>query len=96
MNSAFNIEYDSKKHQDTLQHRGLDFNDSVSVFAGNTFSMLDERQNYGEERVITVGKLSTRVVIIVWTQRGEKRRIISMRYANERERHHYEYHLGGS
>lgn len=48
MNSAYNIEYDSKKHQDTLQHRGLDFNDSMAVFAGKTFSMLDDRQDYGE------------------------------------------------
>lgn len=55
--------------------------------------MLDDRQDYGEECIITVGKLSGKVAIIVWTQRGEKRRIISMSYANERERQRYENHL---
>lgn len=87
------IEYDLRKQQDTLKHRGLDFNDAPAVFAGNTFSMVDDRQDYGEERIITVGKLSGKVTVIVWTQRGTKRRIISMRYANERERQRYEQHL---
>ncbi|MDR5900449.1 BrnT family toxin [Halomonas vilamensis] len=87
------IEYDLRKQQDTLQHRGLDFNDAPDVFAGKTLSMVDDRQNYGEERIITVGKLTGKVTVIVWTQRGKKRRIISMRYANERERQQYEQHL---
>jgi hypothetical protein len=87
------IEYDLQKQQDTLQHRGLDFNDAPAVFVGKTLSMLDDRQDYGEERIITVGKLTGKVTVIVWTHRGKKRRIISMRYANERERQRYEQHL---
>lgn len=88
------IEYDLRKQQDTLKHRGLDFNNAPDVFAGKTLSMIDDRKDYGEERIITVGKLSGKVTVIVWTQRGEKRRIISMRYANERERERYESRLG--
>jgi uncharacterized DUF497 family protein len=34
---------------------------------------------------MTVGCLEGRVVLIVWTPRGEVRRIISMKKANERE-----------
>lgn len=40
---------------------------------------------YGEQRFITVGWLDERLVVLVWTQRGLARRIISMRKANERE-----------
>ena len=87
------IEYDLRKQQDTMQHRGLDFNDAPTVFAGKTLSMVDDRQDYGEERIITVGKLTGKVTVVVWTQRGKKRRIISMRYANERERQRYEQYL---
>ena len=87
------IEYDLRKQQDTLLHRGLDFNEAPFVFAGKTLSMTDGRQSYGEERIITVGKLAGKVTVVVWTQRGQKRRIISMRYANERERQRYEQHL---
>lgn len=94
MPPGHDIEYDFNKQQATLAHRGLDFNDVPTVFAGKTLAMIDDRQNYGEERIITVGTLSERVVIIVWTPRGKKRRIISMRYANERERQRYTHRLG--
>ncbi|WP_318784697.1 BrnT family toxin [Halomonas qinghailakensis] len=31
------------------------------MFAGKTLSMVDDRQDYGEERIITVGKLTGKV-----------------------------------
>ena len=42
--------------------------------------------NYEEDRFITVGWLDARLVVLVWTPRGEVRRIISMRKANDREK----------
>ena len=47
--------------------------------------MADERKNYGEPRNITAGFLEGRMVVMVWTPRGEDRRIISMRYAHGKE-----------
>ena len=47
--------------------------------------MQDTRQDYGEDRFITIGRLNKRMVVLVWTPRGEVRRIISMRKANDRE-----------
>ena len=46
-----------------------------------------------EERFFTVGLLDSRMVVIVWTPRNDARRIISMRYANEREIGRYKKHL---
>jgi hypothetical protein len=46
---------------------------------------MDDRSAYGEVRNVTMGTLNGRTVVLVWTPRGEVRRIISMRYANERE-----------
>ncbi len=80
------IEYDVNKRNKTLENRGLDFDEAPRVFAGRTLSKVDDRQDYGEERIITAGKLDDRYVVLVWTWRDEKRRIISMRYANDRER----------
>lgn len=88
------IEYDVNKRMTTLENRGLDFEDAPAVFAGHVYSQLDERQDYGEERFITVGKLRKRMVVMVWTWRGERRRIISMRYANDREKEWYTEYLG--
>lgn len=79
------IEYDVSKRNKTLEARGLDFDEAPRVFARRTLSKVDDRQDYGEERIITAGRLDDRYVMLVWTWRGEKRRIISMRYANERE-----------
>ena len=88
------IEFDTVKREKTLLERGLDFADSHKVFAGLHFIARDDRLDYGEERFITVGLLDGRVVVIVWTPRNDAHRIISMRYANDREISRYKKYLG--
>ena len=83
------LEFDAAKRAMTLHERGLDFADAVHVFAGPTRELQDRRADYGESRFISMGMLSRRLVVLVWTPRGEARRIISMRYANERERKNF-------
>ena len=60
------------------------------VFSGATLTVEDDRQDYGEERYITIGFLDKAMVVLVWTPRDGTHRIISMRKANERERALYE------
>ncbi len=55
------------------------------LFAGATLTVEDDRQDYGEDRFITIGFLDRRMVILIWTPRNGTLRIISMRKANERE-----------
>ena len=88
------IEFDTAKREKTLLVRGLDFADSDKVFDGLHFIARDDRFDYGEERFFTVGLLDDRMVVIVWTPRNDARRIISMRYANDREISRYKKHLG--
>jgi uncharacterized DUF497 family protein len=64
------------------------------VLSGRRFTREDERQDYGEKRYITAGLLDGRMVVVVWTPRGEARHVISMRKANEREKKRYEKNLG--
>ena len=87
------ITFDPAKRQATLEARGVDFADAAEVFAGPTFSRIDDRFDYGEERVVTVGMLSGRMTIVVWTQRAQARHIISMRKANDREQERYAANL---
>jgi len=87
------IEFDSAKREQTLIDRGLDFADAPKIFSGKHFTLADDRADYGEQRLISVGKLVDRIVVLIWTPRGEVRRIISMRYANEREKIRYAQHL---
>jgi len=55
------------------------------VFAGVVIDIPDERFEYGEARVLTVGHLRGRMVVVVWTARGDTRHVISMRKASARE-----------
>lgn len=74
----------------TLELRGLDMADVGTIFDGPHVTLIDDRADYGEMRFITLGHLAGRMgVIMVWTQRGDSCRIISLRKANEREQTHY-------
>jgi len=79
------LTFDSAKREKTLAERGLDFVRAREVFEGVTVTTDDSRRHYGEDRRVTVGYLDGRIVVVVWTPRGQARRIISMRKANERE-----------
>lgn len=87
------ISYDPVKREITLQERELDFADAALVFAGRTYEREDDRFDYGETRIITVGFLRERMVVLVWTLRGETRHVISMRKANEREQARFKIYL---
>jgi len=80
------ITFDPAKRATTLRDRSLDFADAAEVFAGKALNIPDERRDYGESRIITVGLLRERMVIVVWTPRGNGRHVFSMRKANDREK----------
>lgn len=88
------LTWDETKRQATLVNRGLDFADAALVFLGAVFQFEDTRKDYGEKRMNTFGLLQQSFVVLVWTLRGADRRIISMRYANEREIAKYASRMG--
>lgn len=92
---SVDLDWDDAKRQATLEVRGLDFADAAEVFFGVTLTVEDDRRDYGETRFQTIGRLALDVVMIVWTPRGDKRRIISMRKCDERERARYEQAASG-
>jgi len=87
------IEFDQDKRDTTLHERGLDFARASEVFASVAVTVEDNRRDYGETRYISVGLLDRRAVVLVWTPRGKACRIISMRYANDREKERYSKYL---
>ncbi len=92
-NNYVRIEYYPEKRSATLKERGLDFARAIEVFQGVRFTAQDTRFQYQEDRFITAGWLDARLVVLVWTPRGEARRIISMRKGNDREKALYARHL---
>ena len=77
--------WDEKKRRLNLKRHGLDFVDAPSVFEGPTFTFEDDRFEYDEQRLVTLGFLGGIVVSIVHTESASRIRIISFRKATRNE-----------
>ena len=90
------ITFDPAKRLGALRERKVDFENAAEVFAGLTLTVEDTRLDYGEDRFQTVGFLSGRMVMIVWTPRAGARHVISMRKCNDREQARYAHRFEGA
>jgi len=86
--------WDESKRRLTPAERGLDFAEAETVFAGDFYTRLDDRRDYGEPRYITAGYLKGRFVVIAWTWRDGARRIISMRHGHAQEEERFKARVG--
>lgn len=85
------IEYNDAKRLLILEDRKLDIARSDEVFADFHLSRRDDKHSTPEEeRFNALGMLDDDIVIVVWTPRGARRRIVTMWKANERERENYQ------
>jgi uncharacterized DUF497 family protein len=73
-----------------LRKHGIDVADAVSVFSDDlALTISDER--FDEDRFVTIGLDGFgRVLVVVYTLRGEAIRVISARKASRQERQQYE------
>ena len=69
--------------------KSVSFEDATTIFEDVRITAVDSRQTYGETRKITVGTITDRVCVVVYTERRGAIRIISARKANQRERKKY-------
>ncbi|KHD05857.1 hypothetical protein PN36_17825 [Candidatus Thiomargarita nelsonii] len=83
------FEWDENKRQINLQKHGIDFIGVEEVFDGDTVTLEDKRLYYGEQRFVTLGMKLGRVVAVVYTERGDAIRIISIRKATKYEQRTY-------
>lgn len=90
------LSWDEAKRRHTLEERGLDFAEAELVFAGPTFEFPDDREDYGERRIVCIGFLRGRMMALVYVPKAGGRRIVSMRKTNEREQKIYKAKLGRS
>lgn len=86
------FEWDEEKAEINLKKHKVGFEEARSVF-GDPFSITVDDPDHSEEeqRYIDIGKSENgKLLVVVYTERGSKIRIISCRKATPAERRKYE------
>ncbi|MGH6899752.1 MAG: BrnT family toxin [Geminicoccaceae bacterium] len=82
------FEWDENKRLLNVRDHEVDFIDMVQIFDGRpTFTYHSPRQN--EDRWGTVGIVNSKFYLVVWTERGDRRRINSAYRADDWEIREY-------
>lgn len=89
-----NFEWDDDKNRQNIAKHGVRFEDACRIFDGFTIGFVDDRDDYGEVREISIGMVDgIAYVTVVHTDRESVCRIISARPASRSERKHYEQEI---
>lgn len=86
------FEWDAKKARSNAKKHGITFDEASTVF-GDALSLTisDPVHSEAEVRFVTMGSSHRgKLVVVVYTERGDNIRIISARPASRRERKSYE------
>jgi len=86
------FEWDKHKNLANIAKHDLSFETAKCIFDDPILSVIDNRFDYGEERIVSIGRVSeVLILVVVHTCRNiNTTRIISARKANKVERSRYE------
>ena len=84
------VDYDPAKRSTILADRCLDLADARKLFDGFHLTRRDDKHSEAEERFHSIGMIGDDVVIVTWTPREDRRRIVTMWKANDKERQKYQ------
>jgi uncharacterized DUF497 family protein len=85
------FEWDGRKAAANRRRHGIDFADAAAVFEDErALTVPDEITAVDETRMLTLGRdAMARLLVVAYTWRGERIRLISARRATPNERRHY-------
>jgi uncharacterized DUF497 family protein len=84
-------EWDARKAASNLRKHGIDFADATLVFEDDLALTRRDLHSHSEERFVTLGcDPHGRLLVVVYTWRGDRVRLISAREATSREHRQYE------
>lgn len=86
------FEWDQSKRAANVLKHGIDFDDAIRIFDGLVFTRQSDQKN--EERFVAIGEFDEVILAVVFTLRGDTRRIISARRARPNEKRDYCKTLG--
>lgn len=82
-------EWDNAKNRKNVETHGIGFENAERFEWDTALLIIDSREDYGEVREIALGFIGIGLHVMVFTERGDKIRIISLRKATKQE--HYRY-----
>jgi uncharacterized DUF497 family protein len=84
------FEWDAAKAAANLAKHGVSFEQARRAFDDPfAIEFMDDREDYGEDRLILFGMVENRLLVVAHTVRGDRARIISARAAEPQERRKY-------
>ena len=83
------MSYDPAKRKLNLRKHAIDLAECVAVLDEPMLTREDDRYAYGEQRLVSLGWLKSRVVVLVWTDRDDGPHLISCREALTHEQEAY-------
>ena len=85
------FEWDDAKAEANLRRHKLSFQAATRVFE-DPFVLIEQdlSEDYGEDRFLATGRVEGLLVIVAYTERGDRIRIISARKANSNEQRAYD------
>lgn len=84
-----NITFDTDKDAKNAIKHGVSLADASGFEWDEAVTWPDQRHEYGEHRMAGIGYIGNRLFYVVFVDRGQERRIISLRKANKREEKRY-------
>ncbi|MEO0914535.1 MAG: BrnT family toxin [Pseudomonadota bacterium] len=88
------FEWDEGKDAENGAKHGLSFDAVARLDWDHGLEILDDREDYGEDRFIRTAMLDGTLCACVFTEREDRLRIISLRKATKREIRLYEQAIG--
>jgi hypothetical protein len=87
-------EWDPRKAEANFKKHGVRFAEAEPVFEDDfAITITDDESSLHEQRFVSIGMgVKERVLVVVYSYRGSKIRIISARPAEAHERRQYEEH----
>ena len=85
----YKFEWDSEKAEKNWQKHKVYFETAAKVFLDdNKIDEFDEFHSDFEDRNIIIGRIE-KILVVIYTERGDRNRIISARLATKREQEDY-------
>lgn len=84
------FEWDERKRESNHNKHKVDFLEAALIFEGPVLTKPDRRADYGEDRMVSLGKVDDECFVVVHTERNGIVRIISAWKGGRSEREKYE------